>query len=145
MTTQDIKKNLLNYFKHIETNVDILNKEYIQKFIISTRFTKQYSYCTNELKTIFYTCSNSIEKMEKDIKFNKRFIKTLQKSVVDYDGLIAKYYESNMLLFAKGVCNISEKNNIINQYAKIEVNLKKYFQLTDLNSNDDALIQVRKA
>ena len=78
--------------------------------------------------------------MEKDIKFNKRYIEVLEKSVADYDNLIAQYYDSNMLFFAKGVCNISQKNNIIEEYVKIELKLKEYFNLQD--SNASILIQV---
>jgi len=80
--------------------------------------------------------------MEKDIKFNKRYIKTLQRSVIDYDGLISQYYDSNMLFFAKGVCNINEKNNVIDEYEKIEKHLKKYFHLKDENTDNLALVQV---
>lgn len=134
-TTADadpLKTKLKEYFKNIETSMSNIEID----------FNKNYQFCANHLKAYNLTCETHVEEIKQNINFNKKYSDSLNKVNIGYDELINKYYDANMLSIASNICDLTEKNDIVETYAKVIKTIDGHFNIFKSEEMSKVLTQV---
>jgi hypothetical protein len=127
-----LKNNLKTYFKTVKDNMDELNQG----------FTENYDFCVNKLKTFTETCDEPVSEIKSHIEYNKRYARAISSLNDEYDSLINNFYDSNVFSLASNICDLSEKNDIVDTYAAVGRSIDQHFNILKSDDMQKVLAQV---